>query len=269
MGNAPSNNQGSISRQVYWILRIALAGCFIGHGAYGILKKPAWLVYYTALHISPEWADKLFPVIGTMDILLAISVLIYPCRAALLWMTFWAVFTSLLRPLAGEGYWEFLERAGNYGVPIALLIGNGLYVSSNKKDFEKIKNWKFDPQTANRLILILKYTIGLLLIGHGGFGALMHKEMLIKHFASIGIQINHSALAVIGWYEILLGLLVIIKPARGILIWVLCWKIGTELLYPISGSLIWEFIERAGDYGAPLALFFLMDPKLFPSKSSF
>lgn len=38
------------------------------------------------------------------------------------------------------------------------------------------------------------------------------------------------------------------------------WKIGTELLYPISGPLRdgWEWVERGGDYVAPFALMFAL-----------
>ena len=33
------------------------------------------------------------------------------------------------------------------------------------------------------------------------------------------------------------------------------WKIGTELLRPVAGEPVWEFIERASNMVAPLALF--------------
>lgn len=231
-------------KKIYWILRIATAGCFIGHGAFGLMKKPAWLAYYAVFHVSPEWADKFFLVIGTMDILLGISALVYPCWPAFLWMTLWGVFTAFLRPLAGEGFWEFFERAGNYGTPLALLV--------------LIKEHRLTQTAANQLILILKYSTGLLLIGHGGFGAFMHKEMLLHHFASVGLHLSQQTLVLIGWFEITLGLLVIMKPLRPILIFIVIWKIGTELLYPISGAPIWEFIERFGSYGAPFALFLLL-----------
>jgi hypothetical protein len=37
---------------------------------------------------------------------------------------------------------------------------------------------------------------------------------------------------------------------------VVAWKLGTELRLP-AGEPIWEFVERGGSYGAPLALFFI------------
>jgi hypothetical protein len=38
---------------------------------------------------------------------------------------------------------------------------------------------------------------------------------------------------------------------------VFVWKLGTEALRPLAGEPIWEFIERGGSYGAPLALAWL------------
>ena len=242
-------NQIRSSRTVEWILRLSAAGCFVGHGAFGILKKPQWLPYFSVVHVSPYWADKFLPCIGLMDIVLGISVLWRPRRAVFLWMAFWAAWTALLRPLAGEGIWDFFDCTGNYGIPLAFLVYN-----------------RPDPFRSGRLILILKIATGLLLIGHGGFGAFQAKEILIRHYAAIGIFLTRPALAFIGWFEILLGMWALLKPLRMVLIFVFLWKIGTELLYPLSGAPVWEFVERFSSYGAPLALFFLLPPD--PRKSA-
>ena len=62
---------------------------------------------------------------GAVDIALGIIVLLCPIRALLLYMAFWGFFTASLRPLAGEGIWELVERSYNYGVPLALLLLHG------------------------------------------------------------------------------------------------------------------------------------------------
>lgn len=46
------------------------------------------------------------PLVGLMDIGLGVLILIFPMRVVLLHMTIW----------------EFVERAGSYGAPIALFI---------------------------------------------------------------------------------------------------------------------------------------------------
>jgi hypothetical protein len=42
-------------------------------------------------------------------------------------------------------------------------------------------------------------------------------------------------------------------------VFVFAWKLGTEALRPLAGEPIWEFIERGGSYGAPLALAWLQN----------
>jgi hypothetical protein len=124
--------------------------------------------------------------------------------------------------------------------------------------------------------------IALLLIGHGGFGAHMQKHVLIEHWESIGIGeplVDPDALIIaIGWFEIALGLTVLIRPVPGLLVFILVWKLLTELLYPISGVpvpspgpaeiLIFETVERSGDYGVPIALLLLMTYQAHPARSA-
>src|SRR5439155_2000582 len=110
---------------LHWTLRIAVAACFIGHGAFGIITKADWLPYFAVVGI-PEWlAWRLEPLIGTMDITMGVLTLVSHRRGVLAWAVFWGFWTALLRPLAGQGIWELLERAGNYGVPLAMLYMSG------------------------------------------------------------------------------------------------------------------------------------------------
>jgi hypothetical protein len=44
------------------------------------------------------------------------------------------------------------------------------------------------------------------------------------------------------------------SSAGGVLLFVFAWKLGTEAFRPLAGEPMWEFIERGGSYGAPLAL---------------
>jgi hypothetical protein len=66
------------------------------------------------------------PVVGSVDIFLGFLVLLKPIRAALIYMAVWGLWTALLRPLSGEPFWETIERAPNYLVPLALLYLRGL-----------------------------------------------------------------------------------------------------------------------------------------------
>jgi hypothetical protein len=111
---------------LHWMLRLACVLEFVGHGAFGILTKAAWVPYFGLVGV-PEWiAYRLMPVVGTVDITLGLLVALRPVRAALLYMALWGFWTASLRPLAGEPLWEFLERAPNWAVPLAFLYVRGV-----------------------------------------------------------------------------------------------------------------------------------------------
>jgi hypothetical protein len=244
---------------LHWILRVAVAGCFIGHGAFGIITKAAWLPYFGIFGIPEAWAWKLMPVIGTVDITVGVLTLFQPVRAVVLYMVFWGLQTACLRPLAGQGVWELLERAGNYGVPLAFLVllGGGRSLADW---FSARPMPRLTDERASAIEWILRVTTALLLIGHGGFDFAMGKDWS-GYAAAIGIGpdtlASHPLRPLAGWSECALGLLVLAWPARGLLLFVVAWKLGTEALRPLAGEPIWEFVERAGSYAAPLGLAWL------------
>lgn len=247
------------SAPLQWILRVAVAACFIGHGAFGLMTKAAWVPYFGVFGIPQPWAWKLMPIVGAVDVSIGVLTLIQPVRAVVLYMTLWGLQTACLRPVAGEGVWELLERAGNYGVPLALLclLGAG----------RSLPDW-FSFRSAAALTVmraaaiawILRVTTTLLLIGHGGFAFAMGKNWA-GYTAAIGLDpavvAAHPASPLAGWFECVLGLVVLIAPTPGMLLFVFGWKLVTEALRPLAGEPIWEFIERGGSYGAPLALAWL------------
>lgn len=235
--------------------RVGVAMCFIGHGAFGILTKEAWVPYFAFAGISRDWAFILMPVVGTVDILAGVLTLVSPRRALLLYMVVWGLWTAALRPLTGEGVWELLERAGNYGVPLAFLVFVG-WGTSLRSWADRIELPRITPERAARVMIVLRWTTALLLVGHGGFGAFQHKALLAGHYAAVGLP--GSLVPMIGWFEILLGIAVLIRPAPQLLLFILGWKVATELLYQISGAPVWEFVERGGSYAAPLALYLLL-----------
>src|SRR5271170_8011548 len=96
------------AQRIHYTLRIAAAMCFIGHGAFGIITKPIWCNYFAVFGIGHDLAYRLMPLLGGFDILLGISLLIYPIRATLIWLIIWGTITALLRPLSGEPFAEFI-----------------------------------------------------------------------------------------------------------------------------------------------------------------
>jgi hypothetical protein len=228
------------------------------------MRKPAWLPYFHAFGFGDRAGLALMPVVGMIDILVGLVTLVWPRRAVLLWMTFWAVFTALLRPLAEEPWWEVIERAGNYGPPLALLVLSGWPRGSGEwwRPIPPRDSAWAEPVRIARVAAILRVTTGLLLIGHGGFGVFMHKAMLERHYVVAGLSalpLGIGTLArAVGGFEIVLGLVAMAWPLAPLLLFVVAWKVATEMLYPVSGAPFWEFVERAGSYGAPLALYWVM-----------
>ena len=111
---------------IQWILRIAVAGEFLGHGVFALQQKAQWLTWIGELTgATPETAALLLTVIGLMDIIVAILVLVKPIRIVLLWAVLWGFWTALVRPLVGEPVWDFVERWANWGAPLALLLMRG------------------------------------------------------------------------------------------------------------------------------------------------
>ena len=107
---------------VQWVLKVAVFGTFFGHGLLALNVNPSWIHYLTFWGISAEYAKTLMPVIGIIDILVALSVLIRPLRYVLVYATFWAFATAMMRWIADANILGFVERAANWGAPLALLL---------------------------------------------------------------------------------------------------------------------------------------------------
>lgn len=106
-----------------WVLRIAVAGEFLGHGVFAFQQKAQWVKWIQELAgFDPAGASQALLLIGLMDITVALIVLFRPIRVVLLWATFWGFWTALVRPLVGEPIWDFVERFANWGAPLALLL---------------------------------------------------------------------------------------------------------------------------------------------------
>ncbi|OHA00419.1 MAG: hypothetical protein A3C07_01025 [Candidatus Sungbacteria bacterium RIFCSPHIGHO2_02_FULL_47_11] len=111
------------TKKIEWILRIAVAGEFLGHGVFALQGKKDWIGWFAKFGVADAGiATQLLFLIGAIDIALAILVLIRPIRIVLLWMVFWGFWTALIRPLVGMPIWDFVERWANWGAPLALLF---------------------------------------------------------------------------------------------------------------------------------------------------
>ena len=247
----------SIATRLHWLFRVAVCWEFVGHGAFGIIGKEAWLPYFGVFGISDSLGWDLMPVVGAVDISLGVLTLFRPMAAVLAHMTFWGLMTATLRPASGEPVWELLERGGNYAVPLAFLFlvgGGGPTISGW---FAKARP-ALTAERARAMAWTLRVGTAALLVGHGGFGVVMHKETWVGYFGELGIGAatvdSANLVAVVGWFEIALAVAILWRPARSLLLFACAWKVGTEYLRVAAGEPGWEFIERGGSYAAPLAL---------------
>jgi hypothetical protein len=234
-------------KDLHYTLRVASAMCFLGHGAFGIITKPIWCNYFAMFGIGHDLAYRLMPFVGTVDILLGLSLLFYPTRAVLTWLGGWGMVTALLRPLSGEPFGEFIERAGNFGAPLALLLLSGWKPLWSRLDAHP----QPDKARFNRVITCLRVVVFLLLLGHGWLNWIEKKGLLAQYTAlgfSNPIHIAHT----VGIFEMIAAVAMLIRPVGPLLLVLLVWKIGTELFYPHHE--VFEWIERAGSYGSLLAL---------------
>lgn len=127
-------------KKAEWILRIVVAGEFLGHGVFALQGKEGWFKYFYAVGITnSEMIIQMLFLVGLMDVTLALLILIKPIRILVLWMAIWALWTAMIRwPVGPDPAWDFFERWANWGAPLALLYLIG--IPRNWKDFFSIKS---------------------------------------------------------------------------------------------------------------------------------
>jgi hypothetical protein len=114
------------------------------------------------------------------------------------------------------------------------------------------------PTTAaRRLELLLRVATAGALVGHGGYGALLAKPAWLGYLAAAGLPPSAQLVSLVGWLEIAAGLLVLVRPFPALLLLLVLWKVGTELLRPLAGEPLWEVVERWSNYTAPLGLLYV------------
>jgi hypothetical protein len=234
-------------QKIHFTLRIAIAMCFLGHGAFGIITKEIWTHYFAVFGIGREMAYRLMPLVGGVDILLGIVMLVYPMRAIAGWLVVWALATATLRPLSGEPFAELIERAGNFGAPMAFLL-----LAGGKGWWRRVKPG--EGGNLNQARLCLQIAGFLLLMGHGWLN-IIEKKGLIDQYALLGFDSPRTVALCAGVFEVVAAASLLFRPLRGLLFLLILWKMGTELFYPHYG--LFEWVERGGSYGVLLALWFI------------
>lgn len=233
------------------MLRLGGVLCFVGHGAFGVMTKESWVPYFALFGIGREVAFQLMPVIGWMDIAMGLSLLVTMRPALLAWMVVWTVFTAALRPMAGEPAWEMLERAGNYGVTLALLLL--VWPQGDWRSWFAEASVDGRDGALRRSRRALMMTCALLLLGHGAL-ALGAKPALVRNLAAAFPAHAAAWTPPMGGFEVALAGAVLVLPTLPLTLLIAIWKLATESLFLVAGAPFWEVVERGGSYVVPLAL---------------
>src|SRR5579864_7440916 len=190
--------------------------------------------------LSPAMAYRLMSLVGIADLTVATITLVCPVRIVLLYAAVWGFWTAGFHPLAGEGLWQLVERAYNFGVPLTLLYVCGWGHGAWSWLAERVRVF-LTRDKATRLIWMLRGIIAAYLIGHGALGVFEHAPNWYNYFGVLGINSatvsNLSLITAVGIFEIVLGAAVFLKPNFYLLWFVFAWKVFTEFLRIPAGEL--------------------------------
>ena len=97
--------------------------------------------------------------------------------------------------------------------------------------------------------------------GHGVF-ALQGKEGWFKYFTPFGFTNEETMVTIlllVGIMDLLLAAMVLIKPIKPLILWMAFWGLWTAMIrWPFGPDPVWDFVERFANWGAPLALLFIL-----------
>lgn len=137
-------------------------------------------------------------------------------------------------------------------------LSRDLFQLGSLFDIARYVRVRSKAELIDKLEWILRWSVGLCYIGHGFWGAVSKPEW-VGLITPMGFS-EHAAwllLPFIGWADILLGVLLIMKP-RSLLLWkAFLWAAFTPFLRPLAGLSWFEVPERAGNFGIPLAFIVL------------
>lgn len=99
--------------------------------------------------------------------------------------------------------------------------------------------------------------------GHGllAIGGKQDWTLWIDKLIHIGVPAATTVLLVIGISDVIVALIILVKPMPWVLLWATFWGFWTALVRPIVGVGWLDFIERFANWGAPLALFYFYQSK--------
>lgn len=93
-------------------------------------------------------------------------------------------------------------------------------------------------------------------LGHGVFALQGKAQWLgwIQELAGVDAEMAGKLLMAVGVADLLVAIIVLVRPIRIVLLWAAFWGFWTALVRPLVGEPVWDFVERWANWAAPLAL---------------
>lgn len=97
--------------------------------------------------------------------------------------------------------------------------------------------------------------------GHGLLALGLKKEWVGWFVQLFGVSPDTAAtfVFIIGLTDVAVAISVLIKPMKWVLVWATFWGFATAFVRPIVGQSVLDFVERWANWGAPLALYFILE----------
>ncbi len=112
---------------IEWVLRVGLAGEFLGNGINTLSQNPEYTRILIGLFpFTSQFSSQILLLIGINDFVVAILAIVFPFRLLLIWALFCGFATAIARPIVGEPIQEFILRFPNFAIPLALLMLRGM-----------------------------------------------------------------------------------------------------------------------------------------------
>lgn len=105
---------------------------------------------------------------------------------------------------------------------------------------------------------ILRIGLSGTFVGHGILAIQIKASWLVFiTFWGFSLETAQQLMPLIGFIDILVAFLIIVKPFRFLLVYAFIWTFLTALMRPLTGLPIWDFVERMANWTIPLALLFI------------
>lgn len=103
-------------------------------------------------------------------------------------------------------------------------------------------------------------------VGHGALALQGKQDWVgwIQQFTGAGVGTATQLLFFIGLMDLLVALIILVRPLPAVVLWAAIWGFWTGLVRPLVGLSVLDFIERWANWAAPLALLYVASlPKNF------